>query len=468
LHLAEERDDMRILLIATNRHNRWMSRQEVRPLPIGLAYVAAYIDPERHPLKILDLMFADDYLAQTEATVREFQPELVGISLRNLDNGSYVDPQSALPLTKDVIHTIRGCCDAVIACGGPAFSTLPQECFKYLEPDLGLAGDAAETFAELADLLQSKGVSGGSGISGEVLKDLSQLSGVIYREDGAIKTAPHRASSGLTKPPRLDDLDLDQYRQAGFGVGVITKLGWYSSTVAAPPEEQAGADRESQWRISHSVEQVIAEVKRLQRQHNLQEFFFIDQAFNSPPDFAKELCRGLLSEHLDIKWNTNLRADGSDQELVSLMVHSGCQMVLIGGPGIPAQAAQEGETEREGQLAAAIDQIRELCDLCQSEGLAYSITQGFGEPGETEATVSAKLAFLTHTASADRAAHVTMRVGNRLLPGSDLTKLALEQGIIPNEEQLLMPVFFVAPAVRDRLVGILERAAGENPNWNVM
>ena len=31
---------MRILLIATNRHNRWMSREEVRPLPIGLAYVA--------------------------------------------------------------------------------------------------------------------------------------------------------------------------------------------------------------------------------------------------------------------------------------------------------------------------------------------------------------------------------------------------------------------------------------------
>ena len=35
---------MRILLIATNRYNRWMSKEEVRPLPIGLAYVAAYID----------------------------------------------------------------------------------------------------------------------------------------------------------------------------------------------------------------------------------------------------------------------------------------------------------------------------------------------------------------------------------------------------------------------------------------
>ena len=81
---------------------------------------------------------------------------------------------------------------------------------------------------------------------------------------------------------------------------------------------------------------------------------------------------------------------------------------------------------------------------------------------------SDKLDFLAQTASADRAAHVTMRVGNRLLPGSDLTKLALEQGIIPDEEQLLMPVFFVAPAVRDHLVGTLENAAGENPSWNVM
>ncbi len=468
LLLAEERDDMRILLIATNRHSLWMSRQEVRPLPIGLAYVAAYLDPERHPLNILDLMFAEDYLAQTEATVREFQPELVGISLRNLDNGSYVNPQSALPITRDVIQRVRSCCDATIACGGPAFSTLPEECFKYLEPDLGLAGDAAETFAELADLLQSKGVSGGSGLSGHVLKDLSQLSGLIYREEGKIKTAPHRASSGLSRPPRLDDLYLDQYRQAGFGVGVITKLGWYSSTVAAPPEENAGAEPASQWRISHSVEQVIAEVKRLQRQHNLREFFFIDQAFNSPPDFAKELCRGLLEEHLDIKWNTNLRADGVDQELVSLMVQSGCQMVLIGGPAIPAKSAQVEGTDRQRQLSAAIGQIRELCDLCHSQGLAYSLTQGFGEPGETEGTVSAKLAFLSHTASADRTAHVTMRVGNRLLPGSDLTKLAVEEGIIPDEEQLLMPVFFVAPTVRDQLVGILESAAAENPSWKVM
>ena len=95
---------MRIMLIATNRHNRWMTRQEVRPLPIGLAYVAAYIDQSKHDLRMVDLMFYDDYLQHTEDIVNEFNPDLIGISIRNLDNGSYINPQSALPVTKDVIN----------------------------------------------------------------------------------------------------------------------------------------------------------------------------------------------------------------------------------------------------------------------------------------------------------------------------------------------------------------------------
>ena len=91
---------MRILLIATNRQQRLMGRMNAQPAPIGLAYIAGHLDPNRHDVKLLDLMFSDDFLEETERTVREFQPDLVGISLRNLDNVSYVDPQWALPSTK--------------------------------------------------------------------------------------------------------------------------------------------------------------------------------------------------------------------------------------------------------------------------------------------------------------------------------------------------------------------------------
>ena len=98
---------MRILLIATNRHGRLMSRMDAHPLPIGLAYVAGHLDPEVHTIKVLDLMFSEDYRAEVAETVKEFQPDLVGLSLRNLDNNSYLDPQWALPTTKEVKDLIR-------------------------------------------------------------------------------------------------------------------------------------------------------------------------------------------------------------------------------------------------------------------------------------------------------------------------------------------------------------------------
>ncbi len=397
---------MRTLLIATNRHNRWMTREEVRPLPIGLAYVAAYIDPERHPLKLVDLMFADDYLAETERAVRDFAPELVGISIRNLDDGSYVAPQSALPVTKAVIEKIRSLSNALIVCGGPAFSILPEACFAYLEPDVGLSGDAAEVFAELADLMEQGTVRPGNP------HGLDALSGVVYRVGDEMVTAPQRAASGLTKPPRIEDLDLDQYRQAGFGVGVITKLSWYASTVASP----AGGDQD---RIVRAVREVVDEVTRLQRQFDLHQFFFIDPAFNQPLDYAKALCQSLLDASLEIGWNSNLRPQAYDRELLSLMVRSGCQMVLIGGVRVDHQ-----------DVSGERDRLQDLCALCREARLPYAITQGFGEPGETAETVQSKLAFLTEVADGEMAAHVNLLAGNRLLPGSPLIPLALEEGLL--------------------------------------
>tara|TARA_B100000809_G_C14990130_1_gene477702 strand:- start:2 stop:157 length:156 start_codon:yes stop_codon:yes gene_type:complete len=49
---------MKVLLIATNRHGRYMNNLQAQPLPLGLAYIAGYLDPERHSTRMLDLMFS--------------------------------------------------------------------------------------------------------------------------------------------------------------------------------------------------------------------------------------------------------------------------------------------------------------------------------------------------------------------------------------------------------------------------
>lgn len=88
---------MKILLIASNQAERYMDRMVVRPLPIGVAYLAAQIDEGRHELQVLDLMFSDDAVSEVGGAVEQFRPDLVGLSIRNFDNQSYLNPVSHLP-----------------------------------------------------------------------------------------------------------------------------------------------------------------------------------------------------------------------------------------------------------------------------------------------------------------------------------------------------------------------------------
>ena len=431
--------DMRVLLIATNRHGRLMSRMEARPLPIGLAYVAGHLDPERHATKVLDLMFSDDYQTDVSAVVKEYQPDLVGLSIRNLDNGSYLDPQWALPDTKQVTELVRSSSSATIVCGGPAFSILPRECFSYVEPDLGIVGDAGETFAELADRL-------------EEMRPYRDLPGLVYSENGKILFNGVPSSSNFAKPPRLEDLDLAKYRKAGFGIGVLTKLGSFSyPTTGSTADSEEGA-----WRVIRPIHEVVDEVKDMEQRLGLKKVFFIDTGFNIPLAHAKSFCHALMEADLKLHWNTCLAPHSCDTELIGLMKRAGCALVIITGSG--------GDSLHETPLGERLDSLRDVCRQCEEGDLHYTISQTFGEPGETKATVEEKLAFLRDR----RPAVANLRVGVRMLPGSEVAARAIEEGLITDESELLRPNFYLAEPVRDWIVDYLKCEAGGRPRWNVL
>jgi B12 binding domain len=432
---------MRILLIATNRHKHLMGRMNAQPLPIGLAYIAGYLDQTRHTVKMLDLMFSEDnYLEEVERAVRAFQPELVGISIRNLSNHSYLDPQWQLPITKAVIERLRATTKAPIVCGGPAFSLLPKECFAYVAPDLGIAGDAGETFAELVDRLEG----------GE--PSYIDLPGIVYRQRGQIICNEASRQSQFSQPPRLDDLDMTKYRQAGFGIGVLTKLGGFYY-----PSAQSGVQTEDgAWRVIRPVAEVVQEVKDLEARFDLRKIFFIDNCFNIPLAHAKALCQALIEAHLKVHWNTVLAPYGCDTELVQLMKQAGCALVLMVGMG--------GDSHAGTTLDESLQQLLNTYRLCETGGLHYTISQTFGEPGETRETVERKVAFLRSL----KPAMANIRIGVSILPGTAVAVRALEEGLIADEAELIQPTFYVAEAVRDGSVDYLKAEAADNPRWNLM
>ena len=433
---------MRVLLIATNRHDRLMSRMDARPMPIGLAYVAGHLDPDRHTVKVLDLMFSEDYVEDTNRAVSSFAPDVVGVSLRNFDNQSYLDTQWALPMTRDVIDLVRKISKATVVCGGPAFSILPRESFQFLAPDLGVAGDAGETFAQLADRLEDSG--GYRGPDG-----LDDLPGLVYRRDGEVLIAGGQASSSFPKPPLLEQLDMARYERAGFGIGILTKLGDFFY-----PTSDEDAD-EASWRVIRPVEEVVREAADMKARFGLRKVFFIDNGFNIPLAHAKSLCHALIESGLDLHWNTCLTPIPSscDADIVGLMRDAGCKLAIMTAGG-----------HDDGNMSSGLDNLTRVCHTCEEGGLHYTLSQYFGGPGETRETVEEKLAFLKRV----RPAVASLRVGIRVLPGSPVAQAALEEGLITGEGDLLRPVFYLADEVKEWIGDRLRKEAAANPRWNLM
>ena len=74
-----------------------------------------------------------------------------------------------------------------------------------------------------------------------------------------------------------------------------------------------------------------------------------------------------------------------------------------------------------------------------------------------------KLAFLRCI----KPALANLRVGVRMLPGSDIAAQAVEDGLISDESDLIKPTFYIEESVKGWIVGHLQAEASQNPRWNV-
>ena len=93
---------MKVLLISANTEQINMP-----VLPLGLAYVAAAIDKQGHSVKLLNLMMQTDTQKAVFGTIADFGPDLIGISVRNIDDQNMGNPRFLLETVKEVVTNCR-------------------------------------------------------------------------------------------------------------------------------------------------------------------------------------------------------------------------------------------------------------------------------------------------------------------------------------------------------------------------
>ena len=154
---------MRILFISPNR-----LRLVVPPLPLGLASVVAAVKDE-HEVRVLDFMFAAEPLEEVRRAAAEFAPEIIAVSIRNIDNQDSRNPESFIGDARELVDLLKKVSNAPIVVGGAGFSIIPKEFMEYLGADFGIAGEGEGAFREFL------AAHAGS-------RDWQAVSGLVWRE----------------------------------------------------------------------------------------------------------------------------------------------------------------------------------------------------------------------------------------------------------------------------------------------
>jgi radical SAM superfamily enzyme YgiQ (UPF0313 family) len=204
--------------------------------------------------------------------------------------------------------------------------------------------------------------------------------------------------------------------------------------------------------------EVVDELASMVVGSGLDQVFFVDDIFNWPHDHAMGICEEIAARKLRVEWSCFATPLGMTPELARAMERAGCRGVEFG-----ADAASPFILQALGKPFAQ-EEIRSASSACREAGLPDAHYLIFGGPGETRETMAETLAFFDVL----KPRAVLAFLGIRIYPNTPLHRLAISEGVIPEEDDLLFPRFYFSPGIgADALKAAVASHAEARPNWVV-
>ena len=352
-----------------------------RWIPSGLACIATVLRRGGHQVKIhlceetLELNGYNRAAARASlhALMRDFRPELVGLSLAT----SGV-PEGAI-VAEDA-KALLGAQTLVVA-GGPHPTALPEELLAGCPAiDVAVVGEGELTLLELAD----HGVS-------------SSVNGIVFRRDGApVRTSPRAVVKDLDRlgPPAYDLFNLKHFTEPSRWLIRFLKL----------PATNLRTSRGCSNRCSfcaghlvaglgvrhHSIEYVLDQMRYAATHLGVTAIRFEDDTVGADRGRLLELCAAIQRAglHKKLKWEACLRVNQADAELLAEMKAAGCIQVEYG--------FESGSTASLRRLGKQTDLElnRRAVELTRRAGLRIFADIMVGLPGETVRDFEATVQFL--------------------------------------------------------------------------
>ncbi|MGA2543008.1 MAG: lipid biosynthesis B12-binding/radical SAM protein [Verrucomicrobiota bacterium] len=421
----------RILLINANRCS---APDPV--FPLGLSHLNAALRRAGHESRLFDLLAEPQ---PVEEVLRRYQPDFVGISLRNIDNVLIRQQETYFADLLTLSDAVRRAHPCTVVIGGSGFSIYPRKLLELSGADFGIQGEGEASLVALVAALRGGG-------------EYASIPGLVYRRGRQIVANPQQPSGSQTgleaadRPPAVADF----YLAASGMLNVQTQRGCeHACTYCAYPLIEGCLHRR------RDPEAVAGEFEQLQAM-GAKYAFVVDSVFNSSERHVVETCEAILRRGVKLGWSCFLRPQSLTLEMMRLMARAGLTHIEFGSDSF-CDTVLEQYTKR-----LAFDDIARSSELARRAGIEHCHYLICGGPGETLATLETSFQNSRHLAGSV----VLAVVGMRIFPGTPLARRAVRDGHITADADLLAPAYYFAAGLDEVTVfARLREFARRAPNW---
>ena len=352
----------------------------VSVVPYGIAYISDVFDSCGFDIKVIINTFKGYYTNEDIVTTAEnYKPDIIALSFSTLQVLSVYG----------LISELKKKTNALILCGGPHPSALPDEVIRH-GADIVVRGEGEITTRELCAAFASSW-RGAEFDREELGRRLKEIAGVTFSCEGQVfSTEPRKRNSDLDALPlpSFKGIDKSIFLAADGSYKGFNKI----ENGRGCPNHCTFCDRSvfGQKYVTKSPNRLIEDIIKIKSQYNINDFYFTDDTFTIHPDYVYEVCDLLEKNSIGISWACASRVNTINKKMSERMKEVGCRRIIF---GVESGSNDWLARTRKGYT---VDVPIKALNFTYDAKIETHVNLMYGYPWETVENIQSQIEFVTY------------------------------------------------------------------------
>jgi len=399
--------------------------------PIGVSYLITFLEDNfpQCTISLFDFNLDGSY-PELEKWIGEGAFDTIAISFRNIDDIDSMSRNSFVGHYDKIMESIRKTTDVKVIGGGPGFSIFPEVLFERLGLDYAIVGEGELSLCKLLRAIDEG-------------KPCDAIEGVITRNSATPRREYVQAAN-----LRMDCKAARYYFDKGGMLNVQTKRGCPFGCVYCTYPIIDGK------RVRNlDCGSVIDNIVRMNREMGVDYLFFTDSVFNMDREYNQRLCNGIIESGIKLEWGAYFNPRDLTVNDLKLYKKAGLTHIEWGTDTLADATLL---SYNKGFTWKQIREAHKMADSLEIYQAHFMILGGYGE---TEKTLDETFSRCQELESPLFFPYIGMRI----YPGTQLQKVAIEEGLISKDDNLLSQKFYISKDVDSSR--IVEKALATGRKW---